>query len=138
MFRTIFAALLASAALFGANAAQAGTQWSIGISLPFPGVVVSNGGGYYAQDPGPSYYVQEPAPVYYAPPVRYAPAPRYVEREVYYAAPPAVYYAPAYRERGWGDRDDRQRRWAHERHDRRDHQERWERDHEEAPRWSHR
>ena len=119
-FRSIvFATIAAGATLFGA-AAHAGTHWSVGINVPVPGLVVSNGG----------YYAEAPAPVYYAP----APAPRYVAPEVYYeaprvyASPRVVYSAPevVYREsyRGWaGDRDSRwerhrefeRARWEHER-----------------------
>lgn len=111
MLRPLIAAFAATAALLGAASAQAGTHWSIGISLPATGVVVANGGGYYAE-PAPVYY--EPAPVRY-----YAPAPRYVEREVYYAPAPRVVYAPSYRERRWEGRDDRwQQGWDHDRHDR--------------------
>jgi len=110
--RTLATLAVAGAALLGATAAQAETRWSIGINLPPAGVVVSNGG----------YYV-EAAPVYYAPaPVyQYAPRPRYVEREVYYAPPPRVVYETTYRERRWDRRDDR--RWGHDRHDR---HERWD------------
>lgn len=113
MIRSLVAATLATAALLGAGAAQAGTHWSIGISLPPVGVVVAD---------APRYVVAEPAPVYYAPPpVYYAPAPRYVEREVYYSPAPRVVYAPAYRDRRWERCDDRWdrrgERW-HERHDR--------------------
>jgi hypothetical protein len=113
MLRPLIAAFAATAALLGGASAQAGTHWSIGISLPATGVVVSNGGGYYAQ-PAPVYY--EPAPI-----VRYAPAPRYVERDVYYA-PPRVVYAPVYRDRRWDGRDDR---WDH---GRRGHHHHWDRD----------
>lgn len=110
MLRTLVASLAVSAALLGVTSAHAGTHWSIGISLPATGVVVSNG-GYYAPPPTPVYY--EPAPVY-------VPAPRYVEREVYYAPPPpprvvyAPVYRPVYRERRWDGRDDR---WHHGYHD---------------------
>lgn len=115
MLRPILAAMVASAALLGATAAQAGTHWSIGINLPPAGIVVSDGGRYY-----------EPAPAYYAPPpVVYAPAPRYVQRDVYYAPPPRVIYETSYRDRRWDGRDDR---WhsgrgneRHDRHDRWDH-----------------
>jgi hypothetical protein len=112
MLRSILAATVATAALLGATAAHAGTHWSIGINVPLPGVVVSNG-GYYA----------DPAPVYYAPPPPvYVPAPRYVEREVYYAPPPPprVVYQTSY-ERRWDDRrwDDR-RGHGWDRNDRRD------------------
>ena len=121
LLRTILATLTAGTALFGATAAHAGTHWSVGINLPVPGLVVSNG-GYYA----------EPAPVYYA------PVPRYVAHEPYYEAPrvytpPQVVYSPpevVYRDsyRGWtGDRDSRwerrrefeRTRWEHERREHR-------------------
>jgi hypothetical protein len=110
MLRSLFAATLAAAALFGATAAQAETHWSIGINLPPAGVVVSN---------GPRYYVQEPAPVYYAPApvVRYAPAPRYVQRDIYYAPAPRVVYETSYRDRRWdGRRDHWESRRENERH----------------------
>ena len=119
MLRSIVAATLATASLLGAGVAQAGTHWSIGISLPPVGVVVAD---------TPRYVVREPAPVYYAPPpVVYAPAPRYVEREVYYVPPPRVVYETSYRERRWDDRwDRRHERW----HDRRD---RWDGDRDYGP-----
>lgn len=113
MLRPVLAALLTGAALFGASAAQAGTQWSIGINLPPAGIIVSDGGRYY-----------EPAPVYYAPPpVVYAPAPRYVERDVYYAPAPRVIYETSYRDRRWDGRDDR-RQWREPAR----HEHRWDRD----------
>lgn len=127
MLRRTLATLFAGAALLGATAAHAGAHWSIGISLPVTGVVVSDGPRYYA----PQYYAPEPAPVYYAPaPVVYAPAPRYVERDVYYAPPPQVIYETSYRERRWDGRDDR---WEHERHER---HERYER-RDDGQRWDH-
>lgn len=122
MIRSLVAATLATAALLGAGAAQAGTHWSIGISLPPVGVVVA--------DP-PRYVVAEPAPVYYAPPpVYYAPAPRYVEREVYYSPAPRVVYAPAYRDRRWERCDDRWDRRSERWHERRD---RWDGDRDYGP-----
>jgi hypothetical protein len=122
MIRSLVAATLATAALLGAGAAQAGTHWSIGISLPPVGVVVA--------DP-PRYVVAEPAPVYYAPPpVYYAPAPRYVEREVYYSPAPRVVYAPAYRDRRWERCDDRWDRRGERWHERRD---RWDGDRDYGP-----
>ncbi|MFG6466939.1 hypothetical protein [Roseateles sp. BYS87W] len=82
MFRHALVTLATGTALLGAAAAQAGTHWSIGISLPATGVYVTDAPRYMA-----------PPPVYYAPPpVVYAPAPRYVEREVVYVAPPPVIY----------------------------------------------
>ena len=113
MLRHILATTLAGAALVGATAAQAGTNWSvgIGINLPPADIVVSNGGRYVERD------------VYYAPPpVVYAPAPRYVERNYYYAPPPRVVYERSYRDR-WDRRDDH---W-HRDHDRREH---WDRGHD--------
>lgn len=111
MLRRTLATLVAGAALLGATAAQAGTSWSIGINLPPAGVVVSNGGRYV--EAAPVYYA--PAPVYH-----YAPRPRYVEREVYYAPPPPprIVYETSYREHRWDHRDDR--RWRHDRHDHHD------------------
>ncbi|RZJ05185.1 MAG: hypothetical protein EOP39_20210 [Rubrivivax sp.] len=116
MLRHILATTLAGAALLGATAAQAGTNWSvgIGISLPPADIVVSNGGRYVDRN------------VYYAPPpVVYAPAPRYVERDVYYAPAPRVVYERSYHDR-WDRRDDHWRRD----HDRRGHdrRENWARD----------
>lgn len=134
MLRPLIAVFAATAALLGAASAQAGTHWSIGVSLPAAGVVVSNG-GYYAPAPAPVYY--EPAPVYYqpAPVVRYAPAPRYVERDVYYAPAPRVVYAPSYRERRWEGRDDR---WDHGRHERNERNDRWSHDRDDyGPRRGH-
>lgn len=108
MIRSVIAGLAASAALLAAGAAHAGTHWSIGINVPLPGVAVSSGG----------YYV-EPAPVYYAPPPPppvYVPAPRYVERDVYYAPLPRIVYETTYRDRRWDDRRWDDRRW-HRDHD---------------------
>lgn len=122
MIRSFFvAAIAAGTSLFGA-AAHAGTHWSVGINLPVPGFVVSNGG----------YYDESPAPVYYAP----VPTPRYVARDVYYEAPrayapprvvystPEVVYREPYRDwQGhWESRWERHRefehaRWEHERHE---------------------
>ncbi|KQW43336.1 MULTISPECIES: hypothetical protein [unclassified Roseateles] len=121
MLRSFLAALAAGAALLGATAAQAGTQWSIGINVPAAGVVVSNGSRYYV----------EPAPVYYAPPpvVYHAPRHRHVHREVYYVpAPRVVYHAPHRGDRRW-DRHDGHRHWdrGHGRHDH--HHHRWDGDH---------
>ncbi|MEO7007780.1 MAG: hypothetical protein ABI156_01405 [Caldimonas sp.] len=45
------AAIAASAAMLGATAAHAGTHWSVGLNVPVAGIVVSNGGGYYVQEP---------------------------------------------------------------------------------------
>lgn len=113
MLRSVLAATVATTALLGATAAQAGTHWSVGIGINVPpvGVVVDS----------PRYVA--PAPVYYAPPPPvYVPAPRYVYRD-YYAPPPRVVYDVTYRDRRWDDRRDDRRDWRrdHDRHDRWDH-----------------
>lgn len=74
MKRTLVLALAAVATLFGATTAQAArVGWSVGINVPPVGAFVA-----------PAY----PA---YAPPVAYAPRPRYVEPAPVYVAPPVVY-----------------------------------------------
>lgn len=135
MFRPLSMIFAAAVAVFGATAANAGTHWSIGVNLPVPGIVVTNGG----------YYVSEPAPVYYAPaPVmRYAPVPVYeappvyVQPEVVYPYEQRVYEVPYRVEpyHAWDEeRDSRwerhrefeRGRWANARHERKVH--RWDRD----------
>jgi hypothetical protein len=139
----------ASVALLGATAAHAGTHWAVGINVPVPGIVVTNG----------SYYVSEPAPVYYtpAPTVRYAPVPFYDAPPVY-VAPQVVYsneqpvYEVPYRAelyRTWnGDRDSRweqhrefeRARWERARHEREEqHWNRGQHGHDDgnAGRWHH-
>jgi hypothetical protein len=135
MFRPLSLIFAAGVALFGATAANAGTHWSIGVNLPVPGVVVTNGGGYFVREPAPVYYA--PAPV-----VRYAPvpayeAPAYVEPRVRYLDEEPVYEVP-YRVdsyRSWDDdrgarwerpREAEHARWSHARHEREER--RWERD----------
>ncbi len=83
-FKWAAAATVAAGALFAANSASAGVNWSVGIAAP--GIAVGVNQPYYA--PAPVYY--NPPPQYYAPPppVYYRPAP------VYYAPPPPVYYGP--------------------------------------------
>jgi hypothetical protein len=109
MLRSLTAAVIvAGTALFGAPAAQAETYWSIGINLPPAGVVVAN---------APRYPVYEAAPVYYA------PAPRYVQREIYYAPPRVVYEAP--RHRHWHHHHHRHERWESRRGPER-HEHRWD------------
>lgn len=77
-------AFATAACALATGAAHAGNvQWSVGISLPPIGTVITNAPVYA---PAPVYY--EPAPVYYQPaPVYYQPAPVYV-------APPRVVYRP--------------------------------------------
>jgi hypothetical protein len=135
MFRPLSLIFATGMALFGATAANAGTHWSIGVNLPVPGIVVTNGGGYYVREPAPVYYA--PAPV-----VRYAPVPAYetpvyVQPQVGYADEEPLYEAP-YRVdsyRSWdadrGARWERHReferaRWSHVRQEREER--RWERD----------
>ena len=144
MLRPVLAVIAASATMLGATAAHAGTHWSVGINVPVAGIVVSNGGGYYVQEPAPFYYVP-------APEVRYAPVPRYVAPEPYYEDPRA--YAPsvlrpvpevAYdvpdpgwrrdRQSRWEERRELQHaRWEHERHDHRHHER--ERNDGDSQRW---
>jgi len=85
--KSILLATLATAGtLFGSASAQAGghVSWSVGISAPAIGAVVSS---------GPVY---APYPVYETYPV-YAPAPVYVQPPpVYYRPAPVVYGPPAY------------------------------------------
>ncbi len=149
MFRSLSMIFAAGVALLGATAAHAGTHWSVGINVPVPGVVVTNGG----------YYVSEPAPLYYAPAptVRYAPVPVY-EAPPAYVTPQGVYsneqpvYDVAYsaeRNRVWnGDRDSRWQehrefehaRWEHARREREEqHWDRGEhrRDDGNTRRWHH-
>ncbi|MCE4555278.1 hypothetical protein [Pelomonas cellulosilytica] len=118
MIRSLATAAVMTAALAAAPGAQAGTHWSIGvgINLPPADIVVTNAPRYVA-----------PAPVYYEPPpVVYVPAPRYVQREVYYAPPPPprVVYETSYRQwdrHHWDDRRWDDRRWEHERRERHEH-----------------
>lgn len=149
MFRPLSMIFAAGLALLGATAAHAGTHWSVGINMPVPGVVVTNGG----------YYVAEPAPVYYAPAptVRYAPVPvydappAYVPPQVVYTNEQPVYEVPYRAEpyRAWyGDRyshwerhrEFERARWEHARHE---HEERhWDRgehrrDDGDSHRWRH-
>ncbi len=50
----------------GGTAQAHGVNWSVGIGIGLPGVVVGGGPTYYA--PPPAYYVPAPRPVYYDPP----------------------------------------------------------------------
>jgi len=99
MKRLIALALTASAGWLSAGAAVASdVYWSVGISAPVVGAVVSNApphrhGGY-------GYY---PAPVY-GPSVVYAPPPVYVAPRPIYYAPVVVQPRRGHRHRGW-DRD---------------------------------
>jgi hypothetical protein len=107
--KKLFAIALATAGFAlasGAAHAASNVYWSIGISAPPIGTVVSNAPVYY---PAPVY---EPAPVYYPAPV-YEPAPVYVPPPVYYRAAPVVYggyydqrgYWVRHRHHHWRDRD---------------------------------
>jgi hypothetical protein len=92
--RSIFAAVLAVAALGAATVAQARSDvsWSIGVGAPGVGMVVGNAPVYvqpqpvYVQ-PAPVYY-QQPAPVYQRPqPVVYQRPPVFVQPQVVYPQP---------------------------------------------------
>lgn len=133
MYKTLVATVLSASALIAAPAAQAGDiSWSIGISAPGIGTVISNApsyaGSYYAPVP---VYASEPyyAPVrsygpqvvyapevYYSSEVYYAPEPYHVRQPVRRVAPPVVYGpqrgpnyrpAPVVYTRSYRDRDDR-------------------------------
>ena len=83
MKRSLVLAAAAAAALLTATAANAGNvNWSVGISLPPIGTVVSS---------GPAYY---PAPYYGAPTYSYYPQPVYYSAPAYSYYPAPVYYAP--------------------------------------------
>lgn len=131
MKKILIATFAATAGWLAAGAAHAGTNvyWSIGISAPPIGTVISNAPIH------PAPVVVAPAPVVYAPPpVVYAPAPVVVRPapRVVHAPPvvvrpaPRVVHAPpvvvgrpvpvAYRDR---DRDGIPDRW--DRHDNRKH-----------------
>lgn len=139
MSKSLFAAVAAAASLLAAGAAHAGNvYWSVGISAPAVGTVISNAPPVVV---APAPVVYAPPPVVYAPPpVVYEPAPvvvRPVPRVVYGA--PVVIGRPVpvgYYGGGWGDRDhdgipnryDRyDNRWGHPHHGG------WDRDRDGVP-----
>ena len=110
--------LATAACALGTGAAHAGTVfWSIGISAPVVGTVISNAPAYYPQ-PAPAYYPEPayyyPAPVYvtpprvvYRPPVVIAPRPYHGSPQVVYGGWNRVAYpVPQYRHDGRDDRRD--------------------------------
>ena len=113
MYKSIAAALVATAATLGAGAAHAGNvSWSIGIATPLVGTVISNArvyapvpvyvsGSAYDPEPvyvqGPPVYLSAPVPVYRSP----APGVYYPRNSAYYRPEPWL-YAREYEERGWG------------------------------------
>ena len=117
--KKLFAIVLATAGFAlasGAAHAASNVYWSIGISAPPIGTVVSNAPVYA---PAPVYYEPapvyvEPAPVYAPPPVVYRPAP------IYYRSSPTVVYNNGY--------DDSRGYWVHHRQWR-------DRDHDGIPDW---
>ncbi len=109
MKRLIALALTAGAGLLSSGVAVAGdVYWSVGISAPVVGAVVSN-----APPPRHGYY---PAPVY-GPPVVYAP-PVYVAPQPIYYAPVVVHKPHHHRHRGW-DRHHGKRHSGHHHHGKR-------------------
>jgi len=93
---TAFASTIAlGLALSSVASPAAAGDWSVGVGVSLPGVVVV---------PGPVY---QPPPAYYVP----APPPEYVTPPPYYAAPypPRYVVPPSY---GW----DYHHRWRHWRH----------------------
>jgi hypothetical protein len=104
MNKSLIAAVATAASLLSAGAAHAGNvYWSIGISAPPVGTVISNA-PYYGPAPvvyAPPPVVYAPAPVYAPPPVVYRPVPRVVyQAPVMVGRPVPIGYHP-----GWGDRD---------------------------------
>ena len=105
--KSVASALVAIASTLGAGAAHAGghVSWSIGISTPVVGTVVTNAPGYYepapvyapvpVYAPAPPFYVSGPVPVYRAAP-RVAYYPRH---DAYYRPVPVAY--PPYHRGGW-------------------------------------
>lgn len=134
MKKTLIATFAAAASVLAAGAAHAGNvYWSVGISAPAVGTVISNA-PVYAPAPvvvAPPPVVYAPAPVYAPPPVVYRPAPRVVyEQPVVVSRPvPIVYggYHGAY-----GDRDRDGIPNYRDRHDNRGH---WDRDRDGIPDW---
>lgn len=143
MIKSVVLALAAVAGTLGAGAAQAGgISWSIGISTPMVGTVISNAPGYYSpgyHSPGygssyhgGAYYA--PAPVYdYSPPVYVYAPPAYakVPAPVYRSAPvPRRFHLPYqdghYRPAPVLHPREAAPRWhrEHRHHDQRDHRER--------------
>ena len=144
MNKSLIHALAAAGTLLSAGAAQASNvQWSVGINLPVPNLVITGGPVY--QQPLRSYRaepVYAPEPVYYAPePVYYAPEPAYYPRQPqwrhhYRPAPVPVVSVPRYQPgwqpvvhprhghghwEHWADRrEDRREERREDRHDRRD------------------
>jgi hypothetical protein len=109
MIKSALFALVTGVTALGATSAHAGgVSWSIGISAPVIGAVVSNAPGYYYDDYAPAP-VYAPAPIY-----RAAPRVIYEPRPIYYRPQPIVYprHYPAWgHDRGrWDHRDHRHHR----------------------------
>ena len=89
MNKSIILALAAAGTLLTAGAARAAdVQWSVGINLPVPRIVLPLPPGLVITG-APQY--REPARVY-APVPAYAPAPVYYQPEPVYVEPAPVYY----------------------------------------------
>lgn len=87
-------------------------DWSIGVSIGVPGVVIAAPPGY-APGPPPGYYQAPPG--YYQPRPGYYVAPTYGPG-YYYSAPEGYYYPPLhynYRPHPDWDRGYRYREWHH-------------------------
>ncbi len=100
--KMLFAVAVAGALLSAGAAQAAEVHWSIGVSLPPIGTVISNAPVYGAPIYAPPGAVYVPPPVY-APPVAVYPAPRIYAPPVVYS-PLVVYRAPpvVYRASPWG------------------------------------
>lgn len=111
--RKLIALLVTAAGAMAAGSANAGdVYWSVGISSPGIGTVISNA------PPAPVYVA--PAPVIYAPqPVVYTPPPRVIYRPVPVYAAPRVVYQPVpvvVRGHGHGHYKHRHHRQHHRHH----------------------
>ncbi len=110
MNKSLIAAVATAATLLAAGTARASdVHWSIGISLPPIGTVISNvPQPVYVPAPvyAPAPVVVAPPVVYAPPPVVYTPAPRvYYPAPVVVGRPVPVVYGPPHPRRDWGDRD---------------------------------
>jgi hypothetical protein len=105
MKRSFVLAAAAAATLLTATAANAGNvNWSVGISLPPVGTVISSGPAYPAPYYGAPSYSYYPEPVYYsAPAYSYYPAPVYYAPRVYAPRPRVVVAPRPYYHRGHWD-----------------------------------
>jgi hypothetical protein len=111
MKKLVALAIAAASGLLSTGAAVAGdVYWSVGISAPVVGAVVSNAPHRHH---GPPVYYGPPAVVYHTAPVYVAPRP------IYYAPAPVIVAPRHHHRQGWrhghghGSRHDHGRRHRH-------------------------